>query len=92
MTTTDGGICVKGLYLRSRGAPNTVAVRFPPRFARRRPLSAQRPSSLSKSSSAKVMPPTALISHSPSVPSEPLPESTTPIARACWACAKDRNR
>ncbi len=29
---------------------------------------------------AKVIPPTALISKSPSVPSEPVPESTTPMA------------
>ena len=44
------------------------------------------------SSCAKVIPPTALISHRPSVPSEPVPESTTPIARACWSSASERNR
>ena len=41
---------------------------------------------------ANVIPPTALISHSPSVPSEPVPERTTPIARAFWSCARERNR
>lgn len=42
------------------------------------------PSCLADSRSwAKVMPPAALISASPSVPSEPVPDRITPIAADC---------
>jgi hypothetical protein len=44
------------------------------------------------SSWASVMPPTALISHRPSVPSDPVPERTTPIDRPWRLSARERNR
>ena len=45
------------------------------------------------SSWAKVMPPAALISSIPSVPSEPVPDRITPIAADCRSSASDfRNR
>jgi hypothetical protein len=41
------------------------------------------------SSCAKVIPPTDLISHTPWVPSEPVPERITPMARPPWSSARN---
>ena len=38
---------------------------------------------------AKVIPPLALIACSPSVPSEPIPERMTPMARLCLSSASE---
>ena len=47
---------------------------------------------LADSSCAKVMPPSALIASSPSVPSVAVPERITPIARSRWSCASDSKK
>ena len=44
------------------------------------------------SSWTKVMPPSALIARRPSVPSEPVPDSTTPIARPSASFASERKK
>ncbi len=41
---------------------------------------------------AKVSPPKALIACKPWVPSDPMPDSTTAIARSRWARAREENR
>ena len=45
-----------------------------------------------ESSCAKVIPPSALIASSPSVPSVAVPDSTTPMARSRWSCASDSKK
>jgi hypothetical protein len=39
-----------------------------------------------------TMPPFATMYFRPSVPSEPLPESTTPMARSFWSSPSDRKK
>ncbi len=39
-----------------------------------------------------VIPPPALISFSPSVPSVPVPDRMTPIAFSCWSSANERRK
>ena len=47
---------------------------------------------LADSSCAKVIPPSALIASSPSVPSVAVPERITPMARSRWSCASDSKK
>ena len=47
---------------------------------------------LADSSCAKVIPPSALMASSPSVPSVAVPERITPMARSRWSCASDSKK
>ena len=47
---------------------------------------------LAESSCANVIPPSALIASSPSVPSVAVPERITPMARSRWSCASDSKK